>query len=176
MQIEFIYARDDNHGIAKDGELPWNSPEDLKRFSKITKENCRENGVNPKPVVIMGRKTWEALPSDFQPLPKRLNIILSRKMDSTTFNFSTKVCLHKDIQECLCYLEQVKFEKAFIIGGGEIFKIFEPYVTAVHESHIFGDFNCNTIYSLNLDSFIPEKIEEVEDHKYTLWRKKDASP
>jgi len=29
--------------------------------------------------VVMGRRTWESIPSQFRPLPNRLNVVLSSK-------------------------------------------------------------------------------------------------
>ncbi|KAG7394174.1 hypothetical protein PHYBOEH_005568 [Phytophthora boehmeriae] len=62
-------------GIGLHQQIPWNIPGDPAHFYKMTT-------YTPKPqmrnVVIMGRKTWESLPDKACPLPKRLNIILSR--------------------------------------------------------------------------------------------------
>jgi dihydrofolate reductase len=40
----------------------------MKRFSKLTTGHA----------VLMGRKTFESLPDKYRPLPKRLNLVLSR--------------------------------------------------------------------------------------------------
>lgn len=41
---------------------------DMRHFRETTRS---------KP-VIMGRKTWESLPEKFRPLPRRLNVVVSR--------------------------------------------------------------------------------------------------
>lgn len=41
-----------------------------------TKDEAKQNAV------IMGRKTWESIPSKFRPLPSRLNIVLTRNTQS----------------------------------------------------------------------------------------------
>ena len=68
MNYNLIVACANNYGIGYNGELPWHIPNDLKRFSKLTKGK----GNN---AVIMGRKTWDSLP--VKPLPNRVNIILT---------------------------------------------------------------------------------------------------
>ncbi len=57
-----------NGVIGKNNALPWHLPEDLKHFRALTTGHA----------VIMGRKTWESLPTHFRPLPGRLNIVLTR--------------------------------------------------------------------------------------------------
>jgi len=47
---------------------------DLKFFKKLT---C-EAPDGEQNAVIMGRKTWDSIPSKFKPLKNRLNIIISR--------------------------------------------------------------------------------------------------
>lgn len=70
MAIKIIAAVAQNGVIGANGKIPWHIPEDLKRFSKLTKGN----GNN---AVIMGRKTWESLPAKYRPLTGRRNIVVS---------------------------------------------------------------------------------------------------
>ena len=53
--------------IASDGQIPWHLRDDLRHFSRLTRGNT----------VVMGRKTFESLPSG--PLPARRNLIVSRR-------------------------------------------------------------------------------------------------
>ena len=69
MEKIIIAAVADNRAIGKDNRLLWHISEDLKFFKKNTSDTC----------VIMGRRTYESLG---RPLPKRLNIVISRKIAS----------------------------------------------------------------------------------------------
>lgn len=64
-------ARDDagRPVIGRDGDMPWNLPEDLARFQSLTRGHA----------VIMGRRTWESLPDRFRPLPGRVNIVVTSR-------------------------------------------------------------------------------------------------
>ena len=64
MNIALIAAIAKNKIIGINNSLPWDIPEDLKRFRKITTGHP----------VLMGRKTFESIG---RPLPKRTNIILT---------------------------------------------------------------------------------------------------
>jgi len=64
MKIILIAAMADNRVIGKSGQLPWDIPEDLQNFKRLTTGN----------VIIMGRKTYESIG---RPLPNRRNIVLS---------------------------------------------------------------------------------------------------
>ena len=68
MIISFVAAMGKNRVIGKNNSLPWAMPADMKRFKELTMG---------KP-VIMGRKTFESIGV---PLPKRMNIILTRDHD-----------------------------------------------------------------------------------------------
>ena len=65
MEKSIIVAIADNNAIGRDNELLWHISEDLKFFKRTTL-GCP---------VIMGRKTFESIG---RPLPKRLNIVVSR--------------------------------------------------------------------------------------------------
>lgn len=61
-------------GIGFHGTIPWTLPADLSFFKTITSEAA----PGLRNVVIMGRKTWESISPKYQPLPNRINIVLSR--------------------------------------------------------------------------------------------------
>ena len=63
--ISIIVAIADNFAIGKNNQLLWHLPGDLKRFKKITLGHT----------VIMGKKTYDSLPS--RPLKNRRNIVIT---------------------------------------------------------------------------------------------------
>ncbi|MEK6819935.1 MAG: dihydrofolate reductase, partial [Nanoarchaeota archaeon] len=73
MKITLIAAVSENNIIGINGRLPWDIPEDRKRFRELTLEHP----------VIMGRKTYDSIPKEFRPLPKRKNIVMSNSLNPT---------------------------------------------------------------------------------------------
>lgn len=70
-----VAATKNGLGIGKDGTLPWKLPGDMAYFKELTsrtRDSAKQNAV------IMGRKTWESIPTKFRPLKGRINIVLSR--------------------------------------------------------------------------------------------------
>ncbi|MCW8811987.1 MAG: dihydrofolate reductase [Chlorobium sp.] len=108
MKIIIISAIAKNKVIGRsNGEMPWHVKEEFQHFKKTT------SGFP----VIMGRKTFETLG---KPLKERENIIVTRNMDFH-LNFEEVKIFHS-IQESIKYCQSKKYEKAFIIGGGQIYK------------------------------------------------------
>jgi dihydrofolate reductase len=64
--IKLIAAADVNWGISKNGQIPWNFPEDLRFF--------REKTING--VVAMGKNTFFSIPN--YPLKDRINCVISK--------------------------------------------------------------------------------------------------
>jgi dihydrofolate reductase len=97
----------ENGVIGKDNAMPWSIKEDMVRFKRLTKGwPC-----------VMGRKTWESLPT--KPLPGRLNVIVSRAMNADgSLPQDVKIfpSLSAAVENCSGY------EKIFIIGGEMIYK------------------------------------------------------
>lgn len=61
-------------GVGNDGKLPWRLPSDMKFFKEVTMGTSERGKKN---AVVMGRKTWESIPSEYQPLTGRLNVVLT---------------------------------------------------------------------------------------------------
>jgi dihydrofolate reductase len=100
MKLIIIAAIARNRIIGKNGKLPWNIPEDLKRFKQLTTGHT----------VIMGRNTFESFGS--KPLPGRLNIVITSRcingvMTYPSLGFATQA-LKNEVE-------------IFVIGGGKLF-------------------------------------------------------
>lgn len=88
--------------IAAQGKIPWHISADLRHFKKLTTGHP----------VIMGRKTYDALP---QPLPARQNIIVSRNSNF----FAPGQTIAHSLEQAIKIAEPS--QELFIIGGEEIF-------------------------------------------------------
>ena len=144
-------------GIGRDGDLLFNIPEDKKHFRRTT--------INHK--VIMGRKTLESLPNG-KPFGDRKNIVLSRNKefspDGVTVCHSTEEVLSLLENQLLKnqLLKSTPDEKAFVAGGGEIYKAMLPYCQKAIITKISGAPPADT-YFPNLD----------EDPEWTLAEESD---
>jgi dihydrofolate reductase len=108
LKIIIISAISQNGVIGKaTGEMPWHVKEEFQHFKKTTLGSP----------IIMGRKSFESLD---KPLKQRENIIVTRNNNYKNDFEGTKIC--HSLQESIKYCSSKKYEKAFIIGGGQIFK------------------------------------------------------
>lgn len=102
-----------NRAIAKNGDLPWNIPEDSQRFESLTLNHT----------MIVGRNTWE---KDLKnsPLKNHTIIVISSEPEEVeselkSINYPEKVLVFKSLKEAL---EKAKdIEKIFIAGGASIY-------------------------------------------------------
>ena len=71
MKVNLIVAGcgADRLGIGHEGGLPWRLPKEIKQFAKLTSHV--PEGQARIPAVVMGRKTWQSIPSKFRPLKNR---------------------------------------------------------------------------------------------------------
>lgn len=122
--ITLIAAFNEDCVIGVDGKLPWNLPEDLKRFKKTTQNHT----------VVMGRKTWESLPK--KPLPNRLNIVMTKQKEEECDDVIYTSSVGK-----ICKLGYNYSDEIFVIGGGEIYDFFLGLnlVERMLITHVAGD-------------------------------------
>lgn len=104
MRFSAIVAMNYHGVIGHQGKLLWHHPEDMRFFRETTTGHP----------VLMGRKTWESLPS---PLKDRQNIILTRQTD---YKADGAIVIHS-----LDELETIPLinDEVFVIGGAEIYKL-----------------------------------------------------
>ena len=123
--ISLIAAVDKNNAIGKDNKLLFHIKEDLLFFKETTINHT----------IIMGRKTFEALPGV---LPLRKHIILTRDKNYKVNDPQVKI--ESSLKSLLEDLKD-KDEEVFIIGGGEIFEqvmesglVDKIYLTKINKS------------------------------------------
>ena len=105
--LTLIVAVDRNSAIGRDGYLPWRQSSDLKHFKQKTMDS----------VVVMGRATFDSIG---KPLPGRRNIVLTRNSDWE--HEGVEIMSSQEI------LKLGEVEDIFVIGGGQIYELFLPYV------------------------------------------------
>lgn len=121
--ITLVAAIAENNCIGKGGELPWHIPEDFKRMQGLTLGK----------VVIMGRRTWESIPTKRRPLPGRLNVVITREPPK---NFPTGVEIYPAVSAAIAAHPS---EEIIGFGGQKIFeemiKIADRLeITQVHQT------------------------------------------
>ena len=168
MKMAMIVAMDEDGCIGKQGDLPWRLKSDMIRFKDLTEAD----GYN---AVIMGRKTWESLPNSFQPLPERVNIVMSR--DIGWSHDEAEVALYHGRAIEIAYAEAC--DECWVIGGAQIYEMFidrvdEIHVTTVHTSGS-GDVKFPEWDRSGWVESIEDELESDADNEYattySIWTK-----
>lgn len=111
--------------IGIENRLPWHLRTDLQMFKKRTQGHA----------VIMGRKTLDSIG---KPLPNRTNIVLSRTEIKSNFS---NVKWAKDPETALLLADVDSIFSGnlefFIVGGEQIYKIFERFINQVFLTEVF---------------------------------------
>lgn len=152
MIISSIVAIGENNEIGKDNELLWHLPKDMRWFVDKTRGHT----------VVMGRKTLDSLG---KPLPKRLNIVITRNKD---FKPEGVIVTHS-VEEALKAAEQAGTDEVFIIGGGHIYEQTLGIIDRLYLTKVHGTFEgADTFFpEINLaDWKVKEKIVNEIDEKH----------
>lgn len=134
--------------LGKDNDLIWDIPADLERFRNLTRGHP----------IIMGRKTWESLPAERRPLPKRTNIVVTRQAD---YDAPGAIVVSSVLDALTRAKESEGSDEIYIIGGSGIFKDAMPYTDRLYLTLVDDDSPA--------DVFFPEyaeftKVIEKEEH------------
>ena len=126
--MELIVAVYEDWGIGRDGTQPIALSADRKFFRETTR------GA----MVIVGRRTVEDFPGG-KPLPGRENVLLTRSGRAYP---GFTVCASP--QEAAALAKNAP--KAFVIGGGSIYRQMLPYCTAAYVTRIHANPGSDTFF------------------------------
>ena len=151
MKITLVAAIASNNVIGKENSLPWNIPEDLKRFKQMTSGHT----------ILMGRKTFDSIG---RPLPNRQNIVMTK--DENFEQEGIKVI--NDFDEALELIKESN-EDIFVIGGSKIYELFEPVANTLAITRILKDFEGDAFFpDINWELWQIEKEENFFDEKSNI--------
>lgn len=140
--IALVVARASNGAIGKDGALPWHLPADLRHFKEVTMGTA----------MVMGRRTFESLP---KLLPGRRHIVVTRDREWHAEGAETA-------HSAEAALALADADRVSVIGGAEVFALFEPLADAIELTEV----HCDAAGDTFLPAFGPERWREEtrEDH------------
>lgn len=164
-----ILASDLYGGLASNGEIPWYCKEDFEFYKKCTHGSP----------LIMGRKTWDTLPPAVR---RRDCIVLSRNqldIDATVVN-TVEEALHEAGK---------RPKNTSVIGGSEIYRLFEPFCHTIIRTKIPLVFRCNKHFEIDTEKwfifarstlegelFYPDREHKIDlrghEMKLEVWRKR----
>ena len=124
--LSIIAAVSRNGVIGKDGMIPWNIPEDLAFFKKLTAGTT----------VVMGRKTFESIG---RPLPGRENIIIS----STKRFYGDNCTTAENFEDAL---KKSRGKDIFVCGGYSVYKEALRYAESLYITEIDASFDGDTFF------------------------------
>jgi len=162
IPVNIIVAIDEQSGIGFNGKLPWHLTGDLKYFRDITSIT---KSPQKKNIVLMGRKTWQSIPKQFQPLPERINVVLTRNPNLWVPEGVLKSEKFDKVLE-MVRSDRLKnlIENVFVIGGQQVYEetIKYPECKKLYVTRIQGKFQCDAFFPSFTEEF--EKIKSSVDH------------
>lgn len=132
-KLKMILAVDENWGIGINNSLPWNCPEDLASFKKLTTNSA----------ILMGTNTWNSLPK--KPLPNRTNIVLGT---SSILNADYVIDYRTPkLDEIVHEFIHQRNTDVWIIGGSTVYKQFINKIDYLYITRIAGVYNCDAFFN-----------------------------
>jgi len=148
-----------NGVIGRDGGLAWRNAEDMKHFRALT-------WGHP---VLMGRKTWDSLPSKFKPLPGRRNLVLTRDAS-----------WHADGAECVASIDDAlrlagDAPTLFVIGGAEVFHQALPHADELVLTEVDDDLEGDVHFPVwARDDFELVAAQSMQGFHFARYRRKSG--
>lgn len=115
--LAIVVAVANNRVIGNGNQIPWNFPEDMKHFRRVTRGHT----------VIMGRLTHESIG---RPLPKRRNIVLSRNP------VPIDGCAVVNSLDRAIVLARQHDDEPRIIGGSDVYALALALTTRIYLTEI----------------------------------------
>jgi dihydrofolate reductase len=166
MEIIIIAAMAENRVIGKNNALPWRLKADMIHFKELT------SGYP----CVMGRRTWESLPK--RPLPGRLNVIVTRTLDTPAFADTPMVkalpSLAAAIEYCAKMQPAAAEGKIFICGGESMYRESLPLAHKIELTVLRQNYEGDAFFpEIDLTQWKQTKQEDFDTYSFISYTKND---
>ena len=131
IELVSVAAIAENRVIGADGALPWERlPKDYSQYRARVADDP----------VILGRRTFDSMRPN---LPGRAQIVLShsqREFEGTTVSHAG------GIEEALRQARSLGDETVYVLGGADIYALFQPQLDRMVLSRVPGEYEGDTEY------------------------------
>jgi len=128
LPLVMVVAITPSRVIGRNNTIPWDLPEDRKRFVEVTRGHA----------VIMGRLTWESIG---RPLRNRRNIVVTRNRNLTLDGAETAGSL-----EAAIALARQTDDEPRLMGGAQLYEQALPLATRIYLTLIDEDVPGDTVF------------------------------
>ncbi|TQV99981.1 hypothetical protein V2A60_005394 [Cordyceps javanica] len=173
-------------GIGAGGTMPWKGlRKEMQYFARVTTHvpsHCPPGAVN---AVVMGRKTWDSIPTKFRPLKDRLNIVISRSVTappppSPPPPSAREPVRVSSMEAALQYARaHCGGGRIFVMGGGQIYTaaLQRPEARRVLLTSIDAEYDCDTFFPIKLgtDEGTEPGWTRRSDEAWKMWTGEEAA-
>jgi len=164
-EVIAIVAMDESRVIGYNNTLPWDLPEDLKHFSKLTTGHT----------VLMGKNTYFSLPQQYRPLPKRLNVVFSTSMTKDD-EIEDKVIIENSVENFFSKVKsqdlKIKGDKLWVIGGQKLYSSTIHLWDKIELTLVKGKHKGDTYFPEFEDNFSLASSNETTNCKFLTYIRK----
>ncbi|MBQ7555320.1 dihydrofolate reductase [bacterium] len=139
-----------NGVIGRAGSLPWNIPEDMARFKELTMGHA----------LILGRRSYMG------PLVGRKLVVLSRK----GFSVPKGIEIAHTKEEAL-KIALAQDSEPFVIGGAEIYKLFEPEISVIYLTRLYEEYSGDALFPIELKGWKKTEERAFSEGTFETWEK-----
>ena len=154
-----VAAVAENGVIGRDGGLPWPSiPTDKRQYRELIADHP----------AILGRVTFESMLDD---LPGTAQIVLSRSPS----DFDVDTAHHAaGVDDAVAVAESLGADRAYVIGGGAIYDLFQSVVDRMVLSRVRGEYEGDVSFA-EWDRDEWDLVDTGEHDRFTLeeWTRRE---
>ncbi len=161
--IKLIVAHGINGEIGGDNKLLWSLPEDLKLFKYKTDWSG----------LIIGRKTYESLPTYPYGLPRRETLVVTSEKDKKDVDNADTLAwvLFTDMKHAIKYTKHCSnVRDGWIAGGKGVYEAFEHLADEIHVTEVEQSYlgYADTFYKPNLTGYTEDESKRVDVSSDTI--------
>ena len=160
MPVTIVAAVARNGVIGVDGGLPWQLPDDLRRFKELTLGH----------VLVMGRKTYESIG---HPLPGRTTVVVTR--NAQWDHGSDEVRVAAGVPEAIEAAAAID-DEVFVVGGAQVYAGALPLTDRLELTLVDAEPEGDTTFpEVDWDEWLELRREEGEGFAYVTYERRPVA-